>query len=659
MSAILQDLRHGVRLLFRAPAFTAVAVVALAIGIGANTAIFSVVNTLVLQPLPYKDADRLAVIWEHNIPRDKKNNVVSPGNFLHWREMNQTFEDIAAVGLTFTITATGDGEPEELPMQYVTAAFFPVVGVQPQVGRPFTAEEDKPNSRVVVISDRLWKRRFHGDPGILARPITLQGNPLTVVGVMPPGFSFLDKTVDVWLPPGFTEATRTPRGRWLQVVGRLKPGVTFTRAQDDMTRVAADLTRLFPNFDTGWTARVVPLREQLTGDVRPALLVLLGAVAFVLLIACANVANLLLARATSRRRELAVRAALGAARGRLVRQLLAESAVLATFGGIAGLLLAWWALYLLRAVVAERLPIQRLEAVGIDGWVLAFTMLASLGSGIFFGLVPAMSASGAALTDALKEGGRSGSAARGRRTRAVFVISEVALALVLLVGAGLLVRSFVALTGVNPGFETRHTVTMRVSLPAARYREPDKRSRFFQRVFDRVDVLPGVQASGGTSFLPLTGLGAATGFEVVGKPVPPPGEEPVCDVRVVTNDYFKTMGVPLLKGRLYVEGDASEKAGRVIINETMARRYWPGEDAIGKRVKISWSENAEDEIIGVVGDVRHASLDQEPRATTYWPYDRQPYPTMTVAVRTAGDPTIHDKRGREHHPRAGSRARRR
>ena len=505
MSTLLQDLRHGARLLFRAPGFTAVAVVALAIGIGANTAIFSVVNTLVLQPLPYKDADRLAVIWEHNIPRDKKDNVVSPGNFLHWREMNQTFEDIAGVGLTFTITVTGDGDPEELPMQYVTAAFFPVVGVQPQIGRPFTAEEDKPNNRVVVISDRLWKRRFHGDPGILARHITLQGNPLTVVGVMPPGFSFLDKTVDVWLPPGFTEATRTPRGRWLQVVGRLKPGVTFARAQDDMTRVAGELTRLFPDFDTGWTARVVPLREQLTGAVRPALLVLLGAVAFVLLIACANVANLLLARATSRQRELAVRAALGAPRGRLIRQLLAESSVLATLGGLAGLLLAWWVLYLLRAVVADRLPIQRLEAVGIDGWVLAFTMLASIGSGILFGLVPALSASGAALTDALKEGGRSGSAARGRRTRAIFVIVEVALALVLLVGAGLLVRSFVALAGVNPGFDSRHTVTMRVSLPAARYREPDKRSLFFQRVFDRVDALPGVQASGATSFLPLNG----------------------------------------------------------------------------------------------------------------------------------------------------------
>ena len=634
----MHDFRHAIRLLFRAPGFTAIAVAALAIGIGANTAIFSVVNTLILQPLPYKNADRLAIVWEHNLPRDKKNNVVSPGNYLHWRELNQSFEELGAVGLTFTITATGDGEPEELGLQYVTAPFFSVVGVQPQLGRAFTAAEEKPNSRVAVISDRLWKRRYHGDAGILSRPITLQGQPYTVVGVMPPGFSFLDKSVDVWLSPEFTDAARTPRGRWLQVVGRLKPGVTVARAQQDMTRVAEETTRLFPAFDTGWTAQVVSLRDQLTGDIRPALLVLLGAVAFVLLIACANVANLLLARATSRQRELAIRAALGAARGRLVRQLLAESTVLAALGGVAGLLLAWWAVHLLRAVVADRLPIQRLEAVSLDGTVLAFTMAASLVSGIFFGLVPALAASGSALTDALKEGGRSGSAARGTRTRGAFVVAEVALALVLLVGAGLLVRSFVQLAKVDPGFDTTHAVTMRVSLPTATYREAPRRVAFFNTVFGRIDALPGVVASGATSFLPLTGLGAATGFQVVGQPVPARGEEPVCDVRVAGHNYFKAMGVPLLKGRLFVEGDPSDAKGRVVINETMARRYWPNEDPIGKRVKISWGEDVEDEIIGVVGDVRHAGLDQAARAMTYWPYDRLSYPTMTFAVRTAADP---------------------
>ena len=400
-----------------------------------------------------------------------------------------------------------------------------------------------------------------------------------------------------------------------------------------------ELTRLFPDFNTGWTARVVPLKTQLTGDVRPALLILLGAVAFVLMISCANVANLLLARATARQRELAVRAALGAARARLVRQLLAESSVLAALGGAAGLLLAWWGLHLLRAVAVERLPIPRLEAVGIDAWVLAFTAGSSLLSGLFFGLVPALSASGSALTDALKEGGRSGSAARGNRTRSIFVVVEVALAVVLLVGAGLLVRSFVQLLHVNPGFDPARTVTMRVGLPGSRYEEDAKRIQFFQRLFEKVDTLAGVQASGGISFLPLVGLGAATGFEVVGRPVPPRGEGPVVDVRVIANGYFKAMGVPLLKGRLFTEHDPADSRNHVIINETMARKYWPGENPIGKRVKISWNDTREDEIIGVVGDVRHAALGTEARAASFWPYARFPYPSMTLAVRTSTDAT--------------------
>jgi putative ABC transport system permease protein len=639
MATLLQDLRLGLRLLRRSPGFTGIAVAALAIGIGANTAIFSVVNTLLLKRLPYKDPDRLAIVWEHNLPRDRKNNVVSPGNFLHWRDMNQTFEDMAAVGMTFTLTLTGFGDPEELQMQYVSAAFFPIVGVAPQIGRPITAEEDTPNApNVVVISDRLWKRRLQGDPGILEHPIQLQGRTVTVVGVMPPGFSFLDKTVDLWVPVRFSQQARTPRGRWTMVVARLKPGVTFARAQDDMTRVAAELTRMFPDFDTGWTARVVPLREQLTGDVRSALVVLLGAVGFVLLIACANVGNLLLARATARQRELAVRAALGAGRRRLVRQLLAESAVLAALGGAAGLLLAWWAVYLLRVVVAERLQIPRLEFVGIDGWVLAFTAAASILSGTFFGLVPALSASHGALSDALKEGGRTGSSGRATRTRSTFVVVEVGLAVVLLVGAGLLVRSFVRLMDVDPGFDRARTVTMRVTLPTARYNDNAKSIQFFERLFARIDATPGVVAAGATSFLPIAGLGAATGFSVVGRPLPPRGQEPVTDVRVVTNNYFKAMGIPLLKGRLFDEHDPSDARGRVIVNETMARRHWPGEDPIGKKIRVNWSDDQDDEIIGVVGDVHQTSLDTEPRETNYWPYARSVYTGMTLAVRTSGDP---------------------
>ena len=636
MRSALQDLRYGARLLVRSPGFSLVAIIALAIGIGANTAIFSVVYTLLLQRLPYRDADRLAIVWEHNTVRDRKSNVVAPANFIHWREMNQVFEDLATVSPTYSVTVTGNGDPEELQAQSISAELFQILGVLPAFGRGFTAAENVPGTQLVVISDRLWRRRFGADPKILERPVISQGTPFTVVGVMPPGFSFLDKSVDVWLPIGFTAQSRTPRGRSLTVVGRLKPGIAVDRAQLDMTRVSANLTQMFPAFNTGWTSRVVLLREQLTGEVRPALIVLAAAVAFVLLIACANVANLLLARATARQRELAVRAALGAGRARLVRQLLAESLVLSGVGGVCGLLLAWWALGFLRAVVAERLPIQRLEMVGIDPYVLLFTLAASLVCGLVFGAVPALTASGSSLTDSLKDGGRSGSGSRGKRTRSAFVIVEVALALVLLVGAGLLLRSFVRLLDRSPGFDASRTITMRISLPQARYGGDGKRAQFLERFFQQVDALPGVEASGAISFLPLSGLGAATSMQIVGQPVPPQGQEPVTDVRVITHGYLKTMSVPLLKGRLFNEQDASDAKGRVVINETMALKHWPGEDPIGKRVRIAW-DSLEDEVIGVVGDVRHAGLDGEIRPMTYWPYARNPYGTMTVTVRTAAD----------------------
>jgi putative ABC transport system permease protein len=643
VATLIQDLRHGARLLLRSPGFTTIALAALAIGIGANTAVFSVVYTLLVQPLPYRDADRLAVIWEHNIPRDRKNNVVSPGNFLHWRDMQRSFEDMAAVSgslaLNFTVTITGVGDPEEAPVQLVTASFFSVLGVNPALGRPFTTEEDRPGNRVVVISDRLWRRKFGADANLLQKTITIDGTPRELVGIMPPGFSYLDKTVDVWLPMGFSAQARTPRGRWINVAGRLKPGVTFEQAQHDMARVHAELTRMFPDFNTGWTARVVPLREELTGNVRPALLILLAAVAFVLLIACANVANLLLARATSRQRELAVRAALGAGRLRIIRQLLAESLVLAIVGGIAGLLLAGWALAVLRAVVAQKIPVQRLETVGLDGWVLVFTVVISIATGLVFGLIPAVTVSGSALNDALKDGGRSGSAARGNKMRAAFVVTEVALALVLLAGAGLLIRSFVNLLHISPGFNPERTLTMDLSLPGSRYGEDTKRIDFYQRLIDRVAALPGVEAAGAISSLPLAGLGAATSYEVVGQPLPPKGEEPVCDVRVATNGYFRALGIPLLKGRWFNEDDAVDIKGRVIINEAMARRHWPNEDPLGKRIKVSWNDTREDEIIGIVGDVRQSALDTAARPTNYWPYRRFTYPTMTLTVKTAGEPT--------------------
>ncbi len=637
MANVWQDLRFAARLLLRTPGFTLIAVAALALGIGANTAIFSVVNTLLLDRLPYRDPERLVVVWERNLPRDRKNNVVSPGNFLHWREMNRVFEDIAAVSITFRTTLTGSGDPEELPVQYVTAAISPILGVPPQQGRLFTPEDDSPSANVVIISDRLWRRRFGADPSVVNRTILLNGTPQVVVGVMPPGFSILDKNVDVWQTIGFRPEMRTPRGRWMMTVAKLREGVTVARAQEDMTRVHAELTRMFPAFNTGWTARVVSLSDQLTGDVRPALLVLLGAVGFVLLIACANVANLLLARSTARHRELAVRAALGAGRGRLVGQLLAESFLLSAVGGIAGLLLAWWATLGLRGAIAQQLPIARLDAVSIDGRVLVFTLAAVVISGFAFGLLPALSAAGASLSDALKEGGRTGTAARGARARNVFVVVETALALVLLVGAGLLIRSFAALLSVDPGFDPSHTVTMKVSIPGSKYATAEQQRAFYDQLFERLDAIPGVRAAGGTSFLPLNGLGAATAFEIVGRPKPPAGQEPVTDVRVTTHDYFQAMGIRLVRGRLFDRSDAGSNVRRVIISESMARTYWPDEDPIGKQIVVAWNDPGPDVIVGVVGDVRQETLEKEVRPSIYWPPSRFTYPFMTVAIRVAGD----------------------
>ncbi len=640
MTGFAQDVRFAGRLLLRTPGFALIAVAALALGIGANTAIFSVVNTLLLERLPYQDPDRLVVVWEHNIPRDKKNNVVSPGNFLHWREMNHSFEDIAAVSLTFRTTLTGAGAPEELPVQYVTAAISPILGVPPQLGRLFRPEDDAKSANVVIVSDRLWRRRFGADPGIVNRTILLNGRPQVVIGVMPPGFSILDKNVDIWQAIGFGPEARKPAGRWTMVVGKLKNGVTVRQAQDDMTSVHAELTRMFPEFNTGWTARVVSLSDQLTGDVRPALLVMLAAVGFVLLIACANVANLMLARATARQRELAVRAALGAGRGRLARQLLAESLLLSTIGGAAGLLLAWWATRGLRTVVAEQLPIPRLESVAVDARVLLFTLAAAVLSGLVFGLIPALAASGVSLTDALKEGGRGGTGGRGARARNVFVVVEMALALILLVGAGLLIRSFAALLNVDPGFDPSHTVTMKVSIPTSKYDNPGRIRGFYDQLFERLDAIPGVQAAGGTSFLPLNGLGSATSFFIVGQPKPPAGQEPVTDVRVATHDYFRAMGIRLVRGRLFDRADEQgDNVRRVIISDAMARQYWPNQDPIGQRIIVSWNDEGPDEIVGVVGDVRQENLEKEMRPSIYWPPSRFAYPWMTIAIRTSGDVT--------------------
>jgi putative ABC transport system permease protein len=401
-----------------------------------------------------------------------------------------------------------------------------------------------------------------------------------------------------------------------------------------MDRVQAEMTRLFPKFNAEWRLRVRPLDDQLTSDVRPALFLMLGAVGFVLLIACANVANLLLARATNRRRELAVRAALGADRRRIVYQVFLESVVLSAVGTAAGLLLAWWAVSAFRTTVAARLPIPRLEAITVDGWVLAFTVASALVSAVVFGLAPALSAAGISIVNTLKEGGRTGTAVGAVRARGLFVIAETALALVLLVGAGLLVRSFVALMSVDAGFDSSRTITMKITAPASKSREA---RQFFDRLYSQIDALPGVVAAGGISFLPLNGLGAATDFAIPGRPIPRVGETPVADVRVVTHDYFKAMGIPLLRGRLFDSRDVNAPH-KVVISSDLARRFFPNEDPIGKRIAIDWNTQDPDEIIGVVGDVHQLTLDDEIRATTYWPPARFAYPWNSVVIRTTSEP---------------------
>lgn len=637
---MLADLRFAVRLLLRNPAFTAVAVATLAIGIGANAVIFSVVRAVLLEPLPFRDPARIVLVWERNIPRNRLTNVASPANFLAWREEQHAFEDLAAFSITNTIGITGgSAAPEQVGVQLVTAQLFSVLGVEARVGRTFTPEEDRPDNDATVISHRLWLRRFGGDPGVIGRAFTANGRARTIVGVMPPSFTLFDRTVDVWMPVGFDQAARQAGGRWLIPVARLKAGMTLEQAQAEMDTITARLSAEFPDRNAGWASTVMPLPEQLFGPVRPALVVLAGAVGFVLLIACANVGNLLLARATGRQRELAVRVALGAGRRRLIRQLLVESLLLAALGGAAGLLIAYAGVNTLLAATAEQFPIPRLENAGLDRWVVAFTCLVSLLAVLVFGLTPAIFASRPDLNSALKDGARS-SAARGGRLRAAFVVVQVALALVLLAGAGLLIRSFAALLSVDPGFQSEHVLTMQISLPGAgKYAEDAARVQFFRELTARVERLPGVTAAGAVSFLPLTGLAAATSLELVGRPPPPKGQGPVADVRIVSGDYFRAMGIPLVKGRIFEEREGRERAAAAIINETMARQMWPGEDPIGKKFVLSWNPPlVADEVIGVVGDVLHEGLDARMRPMVYLGHPRTPYRALTLTVRAAGDP---------------------
>jgi putative ABC transport system permease protein len=635
---VLSDLRHGLRVLIRTPLFTICTIAALAIGIGSTTALFSVVHGLLVRPLPYPDADRLVVIWEHNLTRSRPRNVVNVVNFRGWRDRSTLFDGMGAL-VQNRATLTGRGEPSELATVVVTANLLDVIGVAPALGRGFAAGEDQDTAgRTAILSHSLWQRQFGGDAGVLGQAMTLDGNPVTVIGVMPGGFEMLGLQVDAVTPFRFAPTTGTG-GRSLTVVGRLKAGVTRDQAQAELESVMDGLRNERPDFNTGWTVNAVPLREQLVGDIRLMLLVLFGAVGAVLLIACGNIGSLMLTRASGRRRELAIRSAIGAGTGRLLTQLVCEALLLSVAGGVLGVLLAGWLLSGLNTWLAARMPLPLLGQVALDPSVLVFAGAITVITTIVCGLAPAVGATGGSLVTALRDGAPSLSGgARGRLVRQGFVMAEIALALTVLCGAGLLGQSLMRLQGVNPGFAPGSALSMRVTLPQRRYTNSNAQHAFHTRVIEGLRALPGTEAVGGTSFLPLAGAGPATSFWRADQPQPAPADRPVADARPVTAGYFTAMGIPLLAGRDVTESDTEDRAPVAVINETFARQIYPGDNPIGRTFILNLGNEAPHEIIGVVGDVKLASLDGEIRPTAYLSSRQYAFGIMSYVVRTAGDP---------------------
>ncbi len=638
MEILIQDLRYTVRVLLKKPAFTAIVVLALAIGIGANTAIFSVVNAILIRPLPYKDFDRISMIWMDTPQLGVKEDWHTYANYVDYKEQNQVYEDMAAFN-NRSFNLTGVGDPVRILGAWNTASLFSVLGVPPASGRVFTEEEEEPGKDlVVVLSNGLWRSRFGGDPNIIGQAISMNGVNRTVIGVMPAGFSFPAKTTEVWVPLAISPQRKQDRNSIsYQAVGRVKPGVTMTQASADMGAIAKRLDDQYSRSNYG--VNLVLLRDQETRSVKPALLVLLGAVAFVLLIACANVANLLMARAAIREKEIAIRVALGARRSRIVRQLLTESAVLGLAGGAAGLLIAVLGLKILVALSPGDIP--RFDQAGIDGWVLVFTLVVSLLTGLIFGLVPSLQTSKPDLNNTLKEGGRGTTGgAGGVRVRNLLVVSEIALSLVLLVGAGLLIRSFIRLQQFDLGFNPDNLATMRIQLPGSKYREAAQVDAFYRQLLERIESVPGVQSVGAISALFLDDTPNSTNFSIEGRPVPTGADAIEVPFDSVSPGYFRTMGIPLQAGREFDERDVRGAAPVVIINETFARRFFPDEDPLGKRFVYGGPgpDNPWITIVGVVGDMRRTGFDRPVRPETFLPHSQNPSGVLTVVARTADNP---------------------
>jgi len=653
MDALPHDLRFALRNLRQRPGFTALTALTLALGIGATSAIFSVVNGVLLRPLPYDQP--AGVVLVHTRLEGTPGRELSLPEFFDLREQSRSFSRVAAFA-NGSLTLTGSGTPERLQAGYVTAEAFPVVGVSPARGRGFSAEEDLPGRPpVVVLSDGLWRRRFGADPEVVGRTLILDDVPTTVLGVMPPGFQlpthFAGPGMELWtllrLDPS---VDRSERGwHWLTVLGRLRPGVDVEAAGRETASLMAGMLQRFPNeYDADFTGSVSPAIDVLVGDIRPVILVLMGAVGLLLLIACANVASLVLARAEARHREIALRAALGARAGRIVRQLLTESAVLAVAGGLLGLVLALWGVRALVAVAPPTLP--RLEAIGMDGWVLAFTAVITLTTGMLFGLAPAMQAARADLSLALTEGGRGGSAGlRGQRFRRGLVVSQIALALVLVASAGLLIQSFARMRGVDPGFVPERLLTARVELTPVRYQSNEEIRAFYQRLVERLEAIPGVRSAAVVKALPMLQLELGDwSFVREGRhSLPPtPSEWNLAYWQTMSPEYFETMEIPVLQGRGLEAGDRLGSPGVAVINRTLARQVWPDGDALGQRILMGGgaTDSIWRTIVGVVGDVRHRGLDAEPRPEIYLPYAQfpagtgTPQRTLRIVMRSEGDP---------------------
>jgi putative ABC transport system permease protein len=633
---MLGDLRYAARMLAKSPGFTVVAVLSLALGMGANTAIFSVVNSVLLDGLPFRDAGRLALLYERS-PREDENDV-GAATFLDWRGRVRSFEGLAA-WTVLDYAVSGDAEPQSVLSARVSAGLFGVLGVAPALGRGFDPQEEQlGRERVVVLSHGLWSQRFGADPAVIGRGLRLDGEPYTIVGVMPRGFAFPDQTARLWTPLAFKPAETAYRTRrQFSVIGRLAPGATVAQADAELDGIARGLAAQYPDSHRGWSASVVPAHQVVVGSSRRPLLVLLGAVGFVLLIACANVGSLLLARANARQREIAVRVALGASRGRLLRQLLVESLLLATAGGGLGALLAVWSEELLAALLPEHWP--RFGSLGVNATVLGFTAALALATTLAAGLAPALEACRAPLGASLKtEGGRATATAGQRRLRRLLVVSEVALAVVLLVGAGLMVRTLYRLQRVDPGFDPERLLAATLYLPDNRYPRDPQQTAFFSDLLGRVRSLPGVVAAGAVTTLPMSrvGIDHDVPVGVVGR-VLSDDQGPQADLRIASPGYFGALGVPLLRGRDFTEADREQAPLVAIVNRTFADRLLPGEDPVGQQVRWGRSGRVV-QIVGVVGAVRHRGLADRPRPELYVPYRQLQYGSMTLVVRTAGDP---------------------